>query len=230
MRAKSIRVWDLPTRLFHWALAALIVALVISSGKLGGGWMAWHGRFGQGVLGLLVFRLVWGFLGSTYARFGQFFPTPRRIAMYARGDWHKPGHNPLGALSVLGLMGLVGFQTLSGLFVNDDIAFTGPLYALISKESSDVLTRWHRLMVNPLLVLIALHVVAIIFYLRVKRRNLIGPMLNGRHTGLPHDEARGGGPLAFALAMAIALGAAYTASGAWLPTLPPAQPLDLPDF
>lgn len=229
MKSGSIRIWDLPTRLFHWALAVLVIALIVT-GKIGGGWMIWHGRFGQAVLGLVVFRLVWGIVGSTYARFRQFFPTPGRLAAYLRGDWNKPGHNPLGALSVFALLGLLGFQALGGLFINDDIAFSGPLYALVGKETSDALTRWHRLLANPLMALIALHIGAIIFYLRIKRRNLVGPMLTGRHDGHTSDAARGGGLLAFTLALGIALLASYAASGAWLPAPPQASPASMPEW
>ena len=100
---RKILIWDLPTRLFHWLLVLAIVALVVT-GKAGGSWMEWHGRLGLLVLGLLVFRLLWGVMGSTYARFAGFFPTPAKVAAYLRGQWHAPGHNPLGACSVLALL------------------------------------------------------------------------------------------------------------------------------
>jgi cytochrome b len=133
-----IKVWDLPTRLFHWTL---FVAVTISllTGLQGGNWMVWHERTGLLVLGLLTFRLIWGVLGSTYARFAQFFPTPRSLLAYLRGHWHGEGHSPLGALSVFALLLVLLFQAGSGLFSTDDIVFDGPLHDLVSSDLSQEL-------------------------------------------------------------------------------------------
>jgi hypothetical protein len=109
MNRQRIRLWDLPTRLFHWLLVILVLASFIS-GKIGGNAMDWHGKFGLAILGLLTFRLVWGIVGSTYARFASFFPTPASVLAYLRGQWRGVGHNPLGALSVFGLLVLLAFQ------------------------------------------------------------------------------------------------------------------------
>ena len=112
-----IRVWDLPTRLFHWSLA-IAVSMALITGLVGGNWMVWHGRIGVVIVGLLAFRLAWGFIGSTHARFVDFFPTPRRLADYVGGAWSRHGHSPLGGLSVLALLGVLSLQVGLGLFSN----------------------------------------------------------------------------------------------------------------
>lgn len=103
---QRIQLWDLPTRLFHWSLALLVFGAILT-GKIGGGAMVWHGRIGIALVGLLVFRLIWGFVGWTYARFAQFMPTPASLSAYLRGQWRGLGHNPFGAISVLGLLALL---------------------------------------------------------------------------------------------------------------------------
>ena len=126
MAPRTIEVWDWPVRLFHWLLLALVVGSVVSV-KIGGGAMVWHGRFGQAILGLVVFRVVWGLIGSRTARFASFVRGPRAIADYLAGRWRGVGHNPLGALSVLAMLAVIGFQAATGLFAYDDIAFRGPM-------------------------------------------------------------------------------------------------------
>lgn len=222
MNSKRHRLWDLPTRLFHWLLVLAIAAAIIS-GQLGGNMIVWHGRIGIFIVGLIVFRLVWGVLGSTYARFAHFFPTPAKVKAYLRGEWRQPGHNPLGALSVFALLALVSFQAVSGLFANDDIAFNGPLYDLAGRELSNRLSGLHYLVSNGLYVLIALHLLAIAFYGHIKKKNLVKPMITGWHED-EGEDARGGGPLALVIALILAGAAAYGASGAWLPEPPPAPP------
>jgi len=219
---KKILVWDLPTRLFHWLLALAVIGMVVT-GKVGGNLIDWHGKIGLLVLGLIVFRLVWGVVGSTYARFCQFFPTPAKISAYLKGEWHVPGHNPIGALSVFALLGVLSFQLLTGLIANDDIAFVGPLYDLVGRELSSLATGWHRLSINLLIALVALHVAAIIFYAHVKKDNLVKPMVRGWKEVDQGEPARGGGVLALIVALVIALAAVFAASGIWLPEpLPPA--------
>ena len=228
MSKQRIRLWDLPTRLFHWLLAGLVVASFVS-GKIGGNAMDWHGKFGLAILGLLAFRLVWGFAGSTYARFVSFLPTPAKVLAYLRGQWRGVGHNPLGAFSVFGLLLLLTFQVGTGLFGNDDIAFRGPLYELISKDLSDRLTGLHKLSVNVLIALVTLHIVAIAFYVRVKKNDLIRPMLTGWKEVAPGEgaSASGGGALPLAVALLVAVATVYGGSGAWLPT-PPPPPVSAP--
>ena len=214
-----IRVWDLPTRAFHWLLVLCVVAAFVTV-KIGGNAMVWHGRIGLAVVGLLVFRIVWGFAGSTYARFASFVRGPAAIRAYLRGDWHGEGHNPLGALSVLALLGVLLALVSTGLFANDDIAFEGPLYALVGKELSDRARGIHHLFEPLVLLLVFLHVAAIAFYVRVRKETLVMPMITGWREG-SGESARGGGPVAFVVAVAIALAAVYAASGAWLPAPPP---------
>lgn len=219
----QIRVWDLPTRLFHWSLVVLVVGAFISA-KIGGNLMVWHGRAGLAILGLLAFRLVWGVVGSTYARFAQFVRGPAAMRAYLRGEWQELGHNPLGALSVLALLGVLSLQALTGLFANDDIAFEGYLVALIGSDSSTQITGIHRLLEKVLLLLLAAHIGAIVFYARVKKHNLVRPMLTGWAFGQPGESAKGGGFVAVIVAVLIAASAVWAASGAWLPPPPPAEP------
>ncbi|MDR2187422.1 MAG: cytochrome b/b6 domain-containing protein [Azonexus sp.] len=221
--SKAIRLWDLPTRLFHWLLVLAVIAAVVS-GQLGGGLIDWHGRIGLFIIGLVVFRLVWGLIGSTYARFAQFFPTPAKIRAYLQGQWRQPGHNPLGALSVFGLLAVVGIQAVLGLFANDDIAFHGPLYDLVDKAMSNRLTGLHHLLANLLFLLVGLHLAAIAFYAIGKKDNLVRPMLTGKKTVENGEDARGGGPIALIVALLLAAAAVHAASGAWLPPPPPPPP------
>jgi cytochrome b len=175
----TIPIWDLPHRLFHWLLAISVAAAYITA-KIGGEWIDWHGRLGIFILGLLIFRLIWGFVGSTHSRFVTFFPTLPRIIAYIKGQWQGIGHNPLGAISAIALLIAVGVQVGTGLFANDDIAFVGPFFNFIDKPLSDNLTRWHNTTFNVLLALIVLHIAAIFFYRWVKKTNLVVPMLTGK--------------------------------------------------
>ncbi len=224
-RRVAVRVWDLPLRLFHWALVAAVAALIIS-GNVGGLWIDRHGQIGLLVLGLLVFRLVWGVIGSTYARFAAFVPTPGRLRAYLKGEWNGLGHNPLGALSVFALLGVLALQVVTGLFTTDDIAFQGPLYPLVGKDLSDTLTGLHRLLGNVLLALIGLHVAAIIFYQVVMKKNLVKPMLTGiaEAPEALNEPLRGGGWKAALVAVALAVAAVIgvTALAPAPPEPPPA--------
>ena len=220
MNTQRIRLWDLPTRLFHWLLVLAVIAAVVS-GQLGGNLIEVHGKIGLAIVGLIAFRLVWGFAGSTYARFAQFFPTPARIKVYLKGEWRGLGHNPLGGLSVFALIFLLTVQVTSGLFSNDDIAFVGPLFELIDKSLSDRLSGIHHLLSNVLIALVVLHVGAVIFHGHFKKDNLVKPMLTGWKEGATGEPARGGGIIALVVALAIAGLAVYGASGAWLPEPPP---------
>lgn len=220
MNDKRIRVWDLPTRIFHWTLVLAVVAAIIS-GQLGGNLIEVHGKIGLLIVGLVVFRLVWGFVGSTYARFAHFLPTPARIQAYLKGQWRGEGHNPLGALSVFGLLFLLLCQLLTGLVANDDIAFRGPLFDLVGQALSNRLTGLHHKIGDLLIGLIVLHVSAIVFYLRIRKQNLIKPMLTGWKDGGEGISAEGGGIGAVLVALSLAGLAVYAASGAWMAPPPP---------
>lgn len=216
-------VWDLPLRLFHWSLVGCVIAAFVTA-KIGGNAMIWHGRLGLAILGLLVFRIVWGFAGSTYARFTQFVRGPATVLAYLKGNWQGLGHNPFGALSVLALLGVLSVQAVTGLFSNDDIAFSGYMVPLIQGEFSNQITGIHHLLEKVLMLLVALHIGAIVFYARVKKHNLVKPMLTGWADGKPDESATGGSVIAFIVAVVIAAAAVWAASGALLPEppLPPA--------
>jgi cytochrome b len=180
---RASTIWDLPVRLFHWSLALLILILFIT-GNVGGNWMEWHMYAGFCALALVLFRIIWGFIGSHHARFRNFVRGPAGVIGYIRtlraGTAKvSPGHNPLGALSVLALLGAVLLQACTGLFSNDDIMLEGPLAASVSKRISDFLTHVHHLNSDLLLGLIALHVLAIAWYYFAKKENLVRPMLTG---------------------------------------------------
>jgi cytochrome b len=176
---ETVHIWDWPLRLFHWLLVIAVVGAYVT-GKLGGDLTDWHGRIGGLILGLLIFRIIWGFVGTTHARFVNFFPTFGRLAAYFKGNWHGVGHNPVGALSVLALLAVLTVLAATGLFANDDIAFEGPLFSLIDKSLSDKLSGIHALALDVLMGLLSLHLAAIAFHQLVKKNNLVLPMLTGR--------------------------------------------------
>lgn len=229
MNEHVIRVWDLPTRAVHWSAVALFAAAIVTV-KIGGNAMVWHGRIGLALLGLVVFRIVWGLVGSTYARFAAFVPGPRALADYLAGRWRGVGHNPLGALSVLALLALVAFQSSAGLFANDDIAFYGPLAKLVSDDLGALASGLHRQAEWILYAMVALHVGAVMFHVHVKKDNLILPMITGtkRVRDPAVESARGGGIPAFVVALVIALAAVWIAAGGILP--PPEPPPPVPSW
>ena len=181
---QAVRVWDLPTRSFHWLLAACVVGSVISA-KIGGNAMVWHFRFGYVVFTLLAFRILWGLVGGRWSRFASFIYAPGTVVRYLRGqarpDEHLDvGHSPLGALSVFGLLALLAAQVGTGLFADDDISNTGPLIKFVSGATSSLLTKWHKNVGQWLIIaLVLLHIGAVVFYLVKKNRNLVRPMLTG---------------------------------------------------
>lgn len=175
----TIRVWDLPTRLFHWLLVASVIGAFISV-KIGGNAMIWHSRFGYAVLTLMMFRLVWGFMGPTHARFLSFIKGPAAIWAQWRGRYPETaGHNPLGALSVIALVVFFGAQSIMGLFTTDEIAFDGPLVKTASSTVIELATRLHNQAENILIALVALHVGAIVYYRLVKKKSLVPAMITG---------------------------------------------------
>lgn len=174
-----VRVWDLPIRLFHWALAICIVLGIVFV-KIGGNAIQWHAYCGYTALALILFRIIWGFVGSQYARFASFVPSPARLIAFLRGQVDGGlGHNPLGALSVIGLLLVVLIQALTGLFADDDIFFQGPLAKYVSNSTVALLTSIHRFNQYLIFALVGLHIAAISYYYFVKRENLVGPMVTG---------------------------------------------------
>lgn len=216
---RPLRVWDLPTRVFHWLLAFCVISLVIT-GMRGGSAMEWHLKLGYSVLTLLIFRVVWGFIGGHWSRFKQFFYSPLTILRYLRGQSkpeHDVGHNPLGSLSVWGLLFILGAQIATGLMSDDEIATQGPLVKFVSSALSSLATSYHKHWGKwIIMVLVCLHIAAILFYLFKKKENLIRPMLHGdkesHHTDvLPASkDALAQRLTALTIFIVIALGVAYT--------------------
>ena len=178
----SMRVWDLPTRLFHWAIVILVATsyLTYRFDQIG-----YHLLSGYTMLTLLLFRLVWGFVGSDTSRFGRFLKSPvaafRHLAEFRkRTPDDEIGHNAAGGWMVLVMLALLAVQVATGLFSNDDVMTQGPLAHLVSRETSDRITGWHALNFNLLLGAIGLHVLAILAYGLIKRHNLLRPMITGR--------------------------------------------------
>lgn len=180
----SVRVWDLPTRLFHWVLVVLI-ALQYASGEFNLFDMRWHFWFGYATLALIGYRILWGVFGSQTSRFSDFVRGPVAALHYVRAQMstnpqRSVGHNPLGGWSVLALLASVLVQAISGLFSSDDIVTDGPLVARVSDATVKLMTRVHKWNENVLLILIGLHIVTVLAYLLLKRENLIAPMFSGR--------------------------------------------------
>jgi cytochrome b len=176
-----VRVWDLPTRLFHWALVVCMVGQAIT-GTIGGNAMLWHFRLGYTVLALLLFRIIWGLVGGRWSRFGAFIYTPQSVINYLKGQGkpeHSVGHSPIGAGSVFAMLGFLLMQVGSGLLSDDEIAFAGPLTRFVSNATVSLATSYHKNIGKwVLLALVLLHLLAIIFYLRRKNK-LVGAMLHG---------------------------------------------------
>lgn len=218
MTPRSFIVWDLPTRLFHWGLVVLI-ALQYASGEFDLLSMEWHFRLGYATLALVLFRVLWGFAGSTTSRFSAFVRGPGSVARYliasARGRPPEvTGHNPLGGWSVLLMLASVAVQTVSGLFSSDDITETGPLAARVSDRTVELMTHVHHLNRYVLLLLIVLHVTAVVMHRVIRNEDLIAPMLHGRKPGEAAGRMRLASPWR-ALALAIASAAAVWALVAW---------------
>lgn len=201
-------VWDLPVRVTHWALAAA-VAGSFATHYAGAAWSAWHGRCGYAVLVLVAFRIAWGFVGTRHARFANFLRGPRAMLAYLRARDAAPvvGHNPLGALSVLALLGLLSLQAATGLFANDEVAFTGPFYGWVSAATSERFTGLHEANSNALLVMLVLHVAAIAWYAVVRKRRLVAAMVTGRRptAEVPDGEAIDGSRSGLAALLVIVL-------------------------
>lgn len=206
-----VRVWDLPTRWFHWLLAATVIGSVVSA-KIGGGAMEWHTRLGFAALALLAFRLAWGLVGGRWSRFHSFVFAPAALLRYVRGrpqpgDRFEVGHSPTGALSVFAILGVLLVQVGTGLFSDDRIAWVGPLNRFVSTDTGLLLTSWHKTWGQWLIIgLVALHVLAIAVYL-FKRINLVRPMLLGDKALPPDTPASADGLPQRLLALVLALAA-----------------------
>lgn len=203
----TVRVWDLPTRLFHWALLACVVGL-FATAWIPGSWITWHARLGYAVLSLLLFRLVWGFIGGRWSRFGSFIYAPGSIINYLRGKAHPDhliGHNPLGAGSVFAMLAFLLAQVATGLVADDEIAFTGPLNRFVATAKGLAATWYHKEVgQRVIMALVILHVIAILYYLIRKKDNLVRPMVVGdkpvdRESVVPSRDDAGSRLLALAV-------------------------------
>ena len=212
-----LRVWDLPTRLFHVTFALVVVG-AIACAKLGSGWMTWHTRLGIVALALCVFRVVWGLVGPRTARFSQFLVSPVRAWQYLRGGVNthaaQVGHNPAGGWAVIAMLVIIGFQGVTGLFVFDDISIEGPLARYVSEAMSSTLTGLHKLNEKPLFAILLLHFVAIAVY-TLKGRHIVRPMITG---DVPRSGVPAGTPATrddTATRLTALVIAALAATGAW---------------
>lgn len=177
-------IWDLPLRLFHWCFAITVFASWYTSGQENE-YIEYHMQLGYFALGLLTFRILWGIIGPKHARFRQFVPSPRQLFHYINGlkqgqNQHSPGHNPLGSLMVLMMISLITLQAISGLFISDDIFSSGPYYGSMSSDVEKLMSILHHNVFDYMLFSIALHFLAIGYYWKVKKQNLILPMINGK--------------------------------------------------
>jgi cytochrome b len=213
----SVRVWDLPTRLFHWLLVAL---MGLSWWSAENDKMDWHRLSGSVLLGLISFRIIWGLIGSNTARFAAFLRSPRKVFAYLRSpacEVPHAGHNPIGGYSVLVMLGLILLQVVTGLFAVDvDGIESGQLSHLVDFDQGRLAAEVHEVSFTALQIVVAIHVAAILFYAIVRKRNLVRPMLTGSdaqvsdaHGALvPASHLR----LGVSLAVAVAIGW-WTAAG-----------------
>ena len=208
-RIVPVRVWDAPTRLFHWAIVILLGLSWLTESR---GWMALHFLSGYSIIALLLFRVAWGFVGSETARFAHFVKSPivalRQLARVRRREPDTAiGHNAAGGWMVLVMLALLGVQAATGLCANDDVDTEGPLFKYVGKDWSDWLSHIHAVNFRIIEIAVALHIVAILIYLGVKRHDLVRPMITGRKL-LPDvlDPPMLVSPLRAAVLFAIAAG------------------------
>ncbi|MBU3022552.1 cytochrome b/b6 domain-containing protein [Aestuariibacter sp. A3R04] len=205
-------IWDVPTRLFHWLLVGSLIAQYLTAEVLENA-MQWHFYFGYFTLGLVIFRTLWGFIGSDYAKFSQFIYGPKAVIGYAstlfkRNSKAHAGHNPLGGWVVLLMLLLVLAQAISGLFMTDDIFFDGPWRAAVEDSTLKVMGFIHHNGFDVLLGIIALHIAAIGFYSVYKKQRLAPAMIHGKKdTNEPAITSSKW--LAFIIAAAISAGMVY---------------------
>jgi len=193
IESTRVRIWDLPTRLFHWVLAALVV-FSFTTGKLGGTWLDWHFRSGYTILWLLLFRLLWGLAGTRYARFTSFLPSPSRVWRTLRSKEpgvisSAAGHSDIGTLAVYALLVVLAAQVTTGLFANDGSFNEGPWARFVSDATSNRLSTLHYYNHWVIVALVVLHIAAIAFYLLARREDLITPMLTGDKIGIAAPAA-----------------------------------------
>lgn len=195
VRLSRVRVWDLPTRLFHWLLVLCVSAAIVTA-QLGGNWMEWHMRFGTSTLALLVFRLVWGLCGPRYARFRSFLYSPRVVLSYLRSAHAQHtfhiGHSPSAAVWVFVALVMLAMQSVTGLFSSDSISTEGPLVRFGTEEVISTATRLHVLAQWLIYALVGLHITVVVGLRLIKHQDLIRPMLTGDKDDVVAREAEDG--------------------------------------
>lgn len=208
-RIVPMRVWDAPTRLFHWAIAILLGLSWLTESR---GWMPLHFLSGYSMITLLLFRVAWGFVGSETARFSHFLRSPiaalrHLVHLHRQEPDTGIGHNAAGGWMVLVMLALLAVQVATGLCANDDGDTEGPLFKYVGKEWSDWLSHIHAVNFRIIKIAVALHILAILAYLGVKRHDLVRPMITGRKL-LPDvlDPPMLVSPLRAAVLFAIAAG------------------------
>jgi cytochrome b len=192
----TVRVWDAPTRMFHWSLVIFIILAYVT--RRVNPDLTWHMRIGYAILILITFRVLWGFVGSSTARFSSFAHSPGAALRYAidfvmRRPRFFLGHNPLGGAVVFLMLGMTALQAVTGLFSYDDHTELngGPLAVRVGADAVALFTRWHVWLFDILLIVIAIHVLAVFAYAIWKREDLIGPMVTGRKRAAAfEDEAQ----------------------------------------
>lgn len=213
MNGGTHRVWDLPTRVFHWALVALVLAQWCSAE-----WnllsMDWHFRFGYALLALVLFRIAWGFVGSDSARFSHFLAGPSRIGDYAptlaaRTPSAHAGHNPLGGWAVVAMLCVLLAQSVTGLFATDDISLFGPLAERVSADVAETMTEVHESLTDVIVILVGLHLAAVAWYALWKRDRLVAAMVSGRKALAADPHLRFAGLGRAALVMAVCGGVVW---------------------
>ena len=223
--AKTVKIWDLPVRIFHWSLVILFVAAYVTN-SLGSEYFTYHLWTGYAMIVLVSFRILWGLVGTYHARFINFIRNPITTTKYAvsflkKTEKHYAGHNPLGAIMVVILLLGILVQAVTGLFTNDEILNVGPLYAYVTDELSLKLTSLHRQIFYWILGAIVLHILAVAFHVWFKRDNIIKAMF----TGKKNAEGLEGEPtikssriwLAIIIVVALALVLAWVISSAPVP-------------
>ena len=207
-------VWDVPTRLFHWSL---VLCMLATWGSAELGKMSIHFWSGYTLLGLLFFRVIWGFIGTRHARFAMFFPRPKSVLSYIQSlpkkSWSPSvGHSPIGAIAVFVLLFALGTQAVTGLFATDDIIWSGPYNAAVSQDLGSSLTSIHHKSFNVLVALVGIHIAAVLAYWILKATNLTKPMITGRKNDNPMLSTESiEPPKLWRIALAVGLAILFTA-------------------
>ncbi|MFC3095971.1 cytochrome B [Alteromonas sediminis] len=195
MDQQTQTIWDIPVRICHWAIVLLVIAQWVTAELLDDA-IQWHAWFGYGLLGVVVFRLLWGFIGSRYARFGQFLASPKTVLHYlvATFKGEAPtytGHNPLGGWMALFLLLVLLVQSITGLFMTDEIFFSAPYFSAVSSDVQSLMNTLHHQAFTVIQIAVLLHVIAALIYVFVKKQPIIKAMVTGKkptpESGISHD-------------------------------------------